>query len=166
MKELCGLLSYIYLLQSSIDHYSRLSPIVASMIVYRGISSGASTHVSLYMSMIGEIIVWRSFASTSRSPDLVITSFIKGEDSVLFEIELRPGSVVADISRFSVSRHEEEVLIAAASGFVVVSVDEIVVDKFIQGVRTEVVIPRVRLRYCIDWQDLGVDIPPQHFIIE
>jgi hypothetical protein len=46
--------------------------------------------VPLYESMIGEVIVWPSFASTSINRDFVLSTFIKGDDILLFEIVLRP----------------------------------------------------------------------------
>jgi hypothetical protein len=86
MKELRGLLSYIYLLQSSIAYCSRMQPLGEGVIVYRGISSKGSELCPLYESMIGNIIDWPSFTSTSLDVKSVIRRFGKKGDGILFEI--------------------------------------------------------------------------------
>jgi hypothetical protein len=166
LKELRGLLSYIHLLQSSITYCSRHFPLVESTIVYRGIRTGASTLVPLYTSMIDEVIVWTSFTSTSRNRRTVVDSFIQGEDSVLFVIELHPGDVCADIHDYSEYPNEKEILIAASSAFIIVAVDEIVVERHTSEGLKEHCIAQVTLRYCSHWHDFEIGTPPRHFIIE
>jgi hypothetical protein len=166
MKELHGFLSYIYLLQSSIAYRSRFFPLVSDVTVYRGISRCSPTLASLYESMIGELVVWPAFTSTSRNREFVIHSFLRGEQSILFDINLSPGDVVADITDDSVFPGEEEFLISASSAFIVVSVDKIIVEKLEQGATIHLEIPHVTLKYSLGWHDFEIDTPPPHFIIE
>jgi hypothetical protein len=97
MKELKGLLHYIYLLQSSIEYDSHIHPLSTEIVVYRGFKSGGSKLIPLYHSMIGEVIVWSSFTSTSMKQESVIENYIAVEDSILFEILLHRGDAAACI---------------------------------------------------------------------
>jgi hypothetical protein len=161
MKELRGVLSYIYLLQSSIEHCSRIQPLTESRIVYRGMRSNGSELVALYESMIGEAIVWSGFTSTSTDVDYVIQTFVGGPDSILFEIELHPGDIAAMIKEYSEYRQESEVLVAAWSVFVVVATDSIQVPNTNPAELTGFTIPKVRLKYFSSWFDFDIDsIPP------
>jgi hypothetical protein len=72
MKELGGILRYIYLLQSSIEYYSHIKPLSSDMTVYRGIQQGGKILLPLYESLIGEVIVWPSFTNTSTNRCLML----------------------------------------------------------------------------------------------
>jgi hypothetical protein len=157
MKELNGILGYIYLLQSSIHYYSRIEPLLTNTTVYRGIDQRGQLLVPLYESMVGEVIVWPSFTSTSTNRTFVIEKFIRGEDSLLFEISLHPGDDAAAIHNFSFYRGESEILIAASSGFMVEEVSSI----DIRGMK----IAQVRLTYCMSWYDFNIDDPPVPIVI-
>jgi hypothetical protein len=152
MKELGGILRYVYLLQSSIQYYSRLRPISHDMIVYRGIQQNVKMLIPLYESMIGEVIVWPGFASTSPDRNFVISRFLQNEDSLLFEIVLHPGDVAVSIDSFSDYQGESEILIAASSAFMVEEVDLIHINRM--------KIAQVRLTYCLSWYDFNIDDPP------
>jgi hypothetical protein len=152
MKEVGGILRYIYLLQSSIECYSHKEPLSSNLCVYRGIPNRGKILMPLYESMIDEVIIWPGFTSTSLDRDKVIDDFINGEDSLLFEILLHPGDVAVRIDTFSVHPDEKEILIAASSGF---SVEDVTwVD--IKGLK----IGNVRLSYCLSWYDFNIDDPP------
>jgi hypothetical protein len=111
----------------------------------------------LYESMIGEMIVWPGFTSTSTKRDLVISKFIRGEDSLLFEISLHPGDVAVAISDYSDYPMESEILIAASSGFMVEEVEWIE----IRGSK----IGQVRLSYCMSWYDFNIDDRPAPILV-
>jgi hypothetical protein len=162
LKELGGVISYIYLLQSSIEQWSLLHPLVSDCVVYRGVSSNGSSFSMLYESVIGEVIVWRGFTSTSLDCACVISSFVTSPDGILFEITLHPGDVAAAISEFS-SFAESEILIAACSGFVVDEVDTILVEDDDQN--QEFTVPRVQLTYFASWFDFDLDIRPPRLIL-
>jgi hypothetical protein len=157
MRELGGIPSYVYLLQSSIEYWSHIQPLLSDMTVYRGIQQHGRMFAPLYESMIGEVIVFPGFTSTSIDRDLVILKFINGEDSLLFEISLHPGDVAAAIHDYSDHRDELEILIAASSGFMVDEVEWIEID--------EVKIAQVRLSYCISWYDFDIDDPPAPVLV-
>jgi TPR repeat protein len=157
MKELGGILRYIYLLQSSIEYCSHIRPLLLNMIVYRGIQQNGKMLVPLYESMIGEVIVWPSFTSTSINRDFVISAFIKGDDSLLFEIALHPGDVAVAIEAYSAYAGESEILIAASSGFMVEDVEWIDIN----GLK----IGQVRLSYCMSWYDFNIDVPPTPILV-
>jgi hypothetical protein len=157
MNELGGILRYIYLLQSSIEYFSHMQPLSSPMVVYRGISQPRKMLVPLYESMIGEVIVWPGFTSTSTDRDFVILQFIRKEESMLFEISLHPGDVAVAIHEYSDHENESEVLIAASSGFTVEAVEWVE----IRGMN----IPQVRLSYCMSWYDFNIDDPPEPILI-
>jgi hypothetical protein len=161
-KELGGILSYIALLQSSIERYSLANPWMAECTVYRGFRSGGASHALLYETMIGEVIVWRGFSSTSLNLEVVLSRFVRGPSGVLFEISLPPGAVAASISEFS-EYAEAEVLIAASTGFLVESVDGITVP--LGDPAEEFEIPRVRLSYFASWWDFDLDRRPPRFLL-
>jgi hypothetical protein len=160
MNELKGTLHYIYLLQSSIECYSQIHPFTSDVTVYRGLKSGGAKLVPLYYSMIGEVIVWSSFGSTSFELELVIDEFIIDDDSILFEILLRPGDAAVRICDHSRFTDEFEVLIAASSGFLVESVEWINVSKENGGYENQLRIPLVELIYWMSWSDFDIDEPP------
>jgi hypothetical protein len=151
LGELRGIVRYIYLLQSSIYYCSsRMFPIAASRRVYRGIEEGRSALLPLYESMIGDVIVWCGFTSTSANYDFVIEKFGWRGDSLVFEIEIGAGSCAAEIAGFSEYPSESEILIAASSGFRVESVDFI----------CDGVVPLIKLSYFLDWWDFDLDRRP------
>jgi hypothetical protein len=157
MKELGGIIRYIYLLQSSIEYCSHAKSLSSEMIVYRGIQHDVQILVPLYESMIGEMIVWPSFTSTSSERELVISNFITSEDSLLFEILLHPGDVAVPIADYSDHEYESEILIAASSGFTIDDVEWVE----IRGLK----IAQVRLSYCMSWYDFNIDDPPDPILI-
>jgi hypothetical protein len=165
LKELGGILSYIYLLQSSIDYLSQVHPIESDITVYRGLSSDGHSLSELYDSMIGELIVWRGFTSTSRNFQYVINRFVRDDRGILFEIVLHPGDVAADIRCYSEYRNESEVLIASSSIFRVVSVDQIVVRN--QGASDSQLfrILKVTLHYEMSWFDFRINKRPPSFLV-
>jgi TPR repeat protein len=125
LKELNGILNYIYLLQSSIYECACNSPITENQVVYRGLSSRGSELGPLYASFLGQVIVWKSFTSTSTDIECAMREFVESSEGILFEITLCAGAVAGDIHRYSVYPDEREVLIAAMSGFMVESIDYI-----------------------------------------
>jgi hypothetical protein len=161
MKELREVLGYIYLLQSLIDYCSLCRPLTEDCIVYRGFPSGGSTLAPLYMSVVGEVIVWPGFASTSTDFECVIHRFIRkggdGEDGILFEIELHAGDVAANIACYSAHSSESEVLIAASSAFRVVAVDYIRIGDKASDDLSDLKIPKVKLSYFVHWYDFDID---------
>jgi hypothetical protein len=165
MKELRGVLSYIYLLQSSIDYCSRIQPFTESLVVYRGLRSKGSELVPLYESMIGQVIVWPGFTSTSTNVEYVIRHFVRGPDGILFKINLHPGDVAARIQDYSKHQHESEVLVAALSGFVVVATQPFQVPKGNPDDSTAFTIPMVILNYSVSWIDFDIDSIPQPFMV-
>jgi hypothetical protein len=82
--------------------------------------------IPLYVSMIGEIIVWSSFCGAHRETEIMW--FLTGEDSILFEVTLHPGDVAACIEDCSRFGYESELLIAASSGFTVDSIEFISIE--------------------------------------
>jgi TPR repeat protein len=157
MKELGGILHYIYLLQSSIEYCSHHQPLSCDIIVYRGIPQQGKMLAPLCESMIGEVIVWPGFTSTSTDRNLVISRFINDEDSLLFEISLHPGDVAVAIQDYSEHPHEAEIVIAASSGFRIDDVEWI----DIRGCK----IGQVRLSYCFSWYDFNIDDPPVPILV-
>jgi hypothetical protein len=87
MTALNGILGYICLRQSSIEYWSRIQPVASEMIVCRGLRREGKKLAPLYESMIDEIIVWPRFTSASTDRQLVLSRFIEGEDSLLFEMD-------------------------------------------------------------------------------
>jgi hypothetical protein len=166
MKEMRGILSYICLLQSSIDYCARKCPITDCCTVYRGLFSGAELLVPLYVSMIGDVLVCPAFMSTSRRLDCVVEAFLGPSDGLLFEISLSPGAIACDISELSAHPEEEEVLIAAMTQFFVADVDEVSLPVDSGGVTTELTVARVKLVWVGNWDRFDIDNPPPHRIIE
>jgi hypothetical protein len=165
MNELKGIVHYVYLLQSSIEYYSHIHPLPNDVIVYRGLESGGTQLRPLYHSMIGEVIVWSSFASTSLKQESAIADFITDEDSILFEISLHPGDTAARISDHSSFTNESEILIAASSGFMVESVEMIDISKQNEGHVKQLTIPLVKLIYCMSWYDFDIDERPATILV-
>jgi hypothetical protein len=165
MNELQGIPHYIYLLQSSIEQMSRQHPLESDRIVYRGISEGASTQTALYFSMIDELIVFPSFTSTSTDRDYVITHFICGDDSMLFEITLHRGDCAALIEEYSAHPGESEVLIAASSVFKVDDVEYIDIPNKHSNEQSALTVPLVKLSYYQSWYDFDIDTRPPNLLI-
>jgi hypothetical protein len=98
--------------------------------------------------MIGNVVVWRVFTSTSTDRDYALKHFIEDDDSILFEIELHAGDVAVLIEAHSEYGSEREVLIVASTGFKVLSVNYN--DFFIareNGGSTLMHLPIVKLEY-------------------
>jgi hypothetical protein len=110
MSDLRGILSYLDYYQSSIEYSWHTEFFEENVVVYRRIP-GNRELCWLYLSKIGEVIVWPGFTSTSRDRDYVLKTFITNEDSVLFEIEVHPGDSSARFERQSRYEHEREILI-------------------------------------------------------
>jgi hypothetical protein len=169
MKELREVLSYIYLLQSSIDFYSQLQPLTEDCIVYRGFPSDGLRLAALYISAVGEVIIWPGFTSTSTDFECAIHRFVQkrgeGEDGILFEIELHAGDVAVNIARYSSHPSESEVLIAASSAFRVVGIDYIPIGNQASDDLSDLKIPKVKLSYFVHWYDFDIDQPPPRFIV-
>jgi hypothetical protein len=153
-NEVGGLVSYIELLQSSIEQYSLAHPLTAELTVYRGLRSGGPSQALLYETMVGEVIVWGGFSSASADRSCVISRFVRSCSGVLFEISLPAGAVAASIAEFA-EFDESEILIAASSAFFVESVDWIRVSTGDPIVEFE--IPCVHLRYWASWWDFDLD---------
>jgi hypothetical protein len=169
LKELDGILNYIYLLQSSIQECACNLPIREDQVVYRGLPSRGSELAAIYASSIGQAIVWPSFTSTSKDIECVMRDFIQSSEGILFEITLCAGAVATAIDRYSAIPIEHEVLIAAMSGFMVESIDYIPYSHSKHGVTTDdsvsSAIPKVKLRYWMSWFDFDIDNPPPTFIL-
>jgi hypothetical protein len=116
MGELKGLVNYLDLLQSSIAFRSRDRPLREVLVVYQRIES-----IQLYESIVGSVVIWRGFTSTSTDRDYARNHFITDENAFLFEIELHPGGMAIRIEEYSDSRSEREVLIAASPGLKLLS---------------------------------------------
>jgi hypothetical protein len=157
MNELKGILHYIYLLQSSLEYCSHHHPLSKDLLVYRGYKSGGGRLAPLYESMIDEVIVWSGFTSTSTNRVYVIHNFMKGKDSILFEIELHPGDVAICISEYSAIPSESEILIAASTGFKIEGVEYIDVELHNSDCLSVVTIPLVKLSYFLSWSDFDID---------
>jgi hypothetical protein len=164
--ELKGILNYIYLLQSSIEFVSHSEGFITDFVVYRGIKQ-ASEAAPLYESMIGDVVVWRGFTSTSTNRDYVVHNFITDDECLLFEIVLHPGDVAVMIQEHSDYQSESEVLIGAGTGFEVVSVDYTTIDKpeVACDRSTFLRIPIVRLNYFLHWSDFDLDQLPTRVLI-
>jgi TPR repeat protein len=160
MDELKHILSYIYLLQSSIECGSHETPIRENLVVYRGIR-GATDLGMLYESTIDDVIIWPEFTSTFTDRDYVLNSCITDEDCILFEIELHPGDVAVLIEQRAEHQSGNEVLIVASTGFKVVSVDD--TELSIQGEDGTSKLfhhPIVQLSYFLHWYDFDLDQRP------
>jgi hypothetical protein len=166
MRELNGILCYIYFLQSSLEHCSHNHPLLANLVVYRGINRGGGRLVSLYESMIDEVIVWRGFTSTSKDRDYVIEHFLSDDDSILFEITLHPGSVAVCIEDYSHYQSESEVLIAAETAFKIEGVEYIDLTIEESECQNSVTIPLVKLSSSLSWSDFDINERPETVIVE
>jgi hypothetical protein len=80
---------------------------------------------------------------------LVISRFIHGQDSLLFEISLHPGDVALAISEYSDHKNESEILIAASSGFMIDEIEWIGIHLNSGSGFRELKIAQVRLSYFI-----------------
>jgi hypothetical protein len=135
--------------------------------VYRGIHGSANLGL-VYESMIDDgVVVWPGFTSTSTDRDCVLNRFITDDDCILFEIDLHRGDVAVKIENHSDHPYEQEILIAASTGFQVLSVDFI--DVSIHGEdcgESLVHLPVVRLSYFLHWYDFDLDQRPPAVLIE
>jgi hypothetical protein len=96
----------------------------------------------------------------------VLNHFVTDENSVLFKIKLHPGDVAARIEEYSDFRSEREVLIAASTGFKVLSLTY--ADLSVQpGSRDPISlrIPVVRLSYFLHWCDFDLDQRPPPVLV-
>jgi hypothetical protein len=112
--------------------------------------------------MIGNVVVWPGFTSTSRDRDYVLETFITDEDCVLFEIEVHPGDIAVNIQGQSRYEHEHEILIPASTAFKVLSVDDVDVSIPARGLDPPSVlgISVVRLSYFLHWCDFDLENCP------
>jgi hypothetical protein len=156
INELRGLLSYIYLLQSSINHLVIQKSLEEEVVVYRGLHDIDPGLVNCYISAIGYIILWRSFTSTSRSLELTVDRFVRSETGILFEIHLYPGNIAVDISRDSAFR-EFEILIPAYTTFHVEGVVDLRVQEVFPAFQQDIIVPLVKLSYASSWFDFALD---------
>jgi hypothetical protein len=156
INELRGILSYIYLLQSSIDHLAMQQPLEEEIVVYRGLHGIDPGLASCYRSVNGNVILWRSFTSTSRNLELTIRKFVRNEKGLLFEIHLHRGNIVANLSRYS-AFNEFEMLIPAYTAFRVDDVVDFHVHDAIQTVQQNTIVPLVKLSYAFSWHDFALD---------
>jgi hypothetical protein len=159
-KELRGVLSYSHLLQSAIEQHSFAHPLTAECTVYRGFPSNGRAHALVYETVVGDVIVWRGFSSTTTDKARVISEFVGSLTGVLFEILLPPGAVAVSIAEFSDHPCESEILIAASTGFLVESVNWITGPNF-----GELEIPSVRLSYFASWWDFDLDQQRKRFLL-
>jgi hypothetical protein len=157
MKELDGILRYICLFQSSIEYCSHNQPLSSDIIVYRVIQQRGKMLAPLYESMIGDVIVWPGFTSTSIDRDLMISRFINEDNSLLFEISLHQGDSAVAISDYSKHPYESKFLITASSALMVDEIEWI----DIRGLK----IAQERLSYCISWYDFDIDDPPAPILV-
>jgi hypothetical protein len=165
MDELKGVLSYVYLLQSSIACLARENPIRDNLVVYRGIRQAAD-RVMLYESAIGDVVVWPEFTSAFTDLDYVLNHFITDEDCVLFKIELHPGDVAVQIERYSADQAGDEVLIAASTGFRIDSVDDTDVSIPAEdGCLNLFHLPTIGLSYFLHWYDFDLDQRPPRVVV-
>jgi hypothetical protein len=160
INELKGILHYIYFRQSSIEYCSHINRFPSDIVVYRGLKSGGVKLIPLSHSMMGEIIVWPSFASTSTDRDNAIEHFITGEDSILFEILLHPGDAAVCIQAYSQFGDESEILIAASTGFINDSIESVDIPVRDVDREDEFTIPHVKMNYCLSWYDFNIDDCP------
>jgi hypothetical protein len=162
-NELKGILRYIYLLQSSIQYHSNQRPLTEDLLVYRGLP--VAEFLPLYESLIEDVVIWPGFTSTSTDRNLVLHEFMNPEDGVLFEIELHAGDIAALIQHDSEHEMENEVLIAASTGFKVLSVcyDALVDSPFVG--ETQIRVPVVRLSYFHHWYDVDLDQRPATVLV-
>jgi TPR repeat protein len=165
MDELKRILSYIYVVQSSIECRSHENPILENLVVYRGIG-GAADRLMLYESTIDDVVVWSEFTIASTDRDSALNYCITHEECVLFEIELHPGDVAVVPEQHAEDQLGNQVLIAASTGFKVLSVDE--TDVSIQGedgCLNLFHIPIVRLSYFLHWYDFDLDQHPPPLVV-
>jgi hypothetical protein len=169
LKELNGILNYIYLLQSSISDCAFNSPIAEGQVVYRGLPSRGSELVQLYESSKGKVIVWPGFTTTSSNIECAMRDFVRSSEGILLERTLCAGAVATAIGCYSAHTQEHEVLIAGMSWFIVDSIDYIPSPQSEQSVTTtssiNSTIPKVKLRYWLSWVDFDIDNRPPPFIV-
>jgi hypothetical protein len=142
-----------------------LKPLQEDIQVYRGFRSRGSYFASLFESVIGNVIVWPSFTSTSTDRDRVIADFIE-EDGILFEINLHRGDVGVSIRDYSTFESENELLIPASTGFRVDSVDFIDVEGRELNSSSIVPFPIVTLSYFLHWYDFDLEQRPLPVLVE
>jgi hypothetical protein len=146
IKELRSVLSYSYLLQSSIDYSSQLRTFVEQRIVYRRFSSDDPILVQLYESLVGEVIILRRFIRTSINFNVVIKIFIQNADRIMFEIEFHHSKVAINIACYSDNPIESIFLIVVSSMFRIVWIEEIQIRNEISD---DFTISRVKLSYFV-----------------
>jgi hypothetical protein len=169
LKELNGILNYIYLLQSPICECGCNSPIREHQVIYRGLSRwvqnlGHFTRCSLARLVFGTISRVQQFVI-----EIAICKFVKSSEGILFGITLCAGAVAGALRLYSAYPKEHEVLIAAMSEFMVESIDHILAPQREQSTSrhnfVDSTIPNVKLRYCSPWFDFDIDNRPPTFIV-
>jgi hypothetical protein len=147
-----GIVNCIYLLQSSIEHFSHDHPFETDLIVYVK-EPKAEVNVQLYISLIGEVIVKPGFIIGSTQQHEVMVGI--GNDDFLIEITVHPGNAVVPLCDFSGIPNESGVLIAASTGFFVDAVEYI---EHPDGSDADVsTIWLVKLSYWSSWYELIID---------
>jgi hypothetical protein len=131
-------------------------PFKKEVIVYCGLHGIDHGLVACYLSVIGDIVLWRSFTSTSRNLELTIRDFVNSEKGILFDIHLYPGNIAADISRYS-AFEEFEMLIPAYTAFRVDDVVDFRVQDALPTFERDMIVPLVRLSYASSWFDSAFD---------
>jgi hypothetical protein len=122
VADFAELLNYVVLLQAAVEVCASEQQIPEGCIVYLGLRN--EELAGLYASAIGEVVVWPSFATASRDRARVASEYAVGDGGILFEIELVPGNIAAEIGGFADRAGVSEVLIAAESAFRIDSVEE------------------------------------------
>jgi hypothetical protein len=173
LKRACGLiLRAIYLLQSSIDRLSIVSPIREDFVVYRWLKSSDLSLAVLYESMVGSAIVWRDFSIVWDDLGYFRRDFVESREGLLFEIVLPAGAATVRVFlpmpmpvgvRPETETSATSWLIAASSAFFVQSVDHRPIGDFVGGcgLDRDLAVWRVRLEYFISWRDSDPAILPR-----
>jgi hypothetical protein len=147
VDEFHDFLSYVYLLQFAIEKLC--SEWIDTVSVFRGFPEGGQVLAAQYGELVGELIVWSGFSMASVEIGKVVQNFVRGNDGILFEIVLTPGTIAVTLG-FD-DTEESDVLIAAGSIFKVESVSTFVDDE--HGWE----IPIVKLTWNSSWSDDGIE---------
>jgi hypothetical protein len=116
--------------------------------------------------MMGEVIIWSSFTSTSTNRNCVIKRFMKNKDSILSEIAFYPGNIAVSMKPYSVTPFESEILIAASTGFKIDEVEYVDIQIQESDDLNPVMIPVVKMTYFLSWSDFDIDECPPKVLVE
>jgi hypothetical protein len=167
LKRTFGLiLRAIYLLQSSIDRRSIVSPIREDFVVYRWLKTSDLSLAVLYESMVGSAIVWRDFSIAWDDLGYFAREWGESREGLLFEIVLPAGAAAVRVQMrfaFGTETSATSWLIAASSAFFVQSVDRRCIGDFVGGcgLDRDLAVWRVKLEYFISWRDSDPAILPR-----